>query len=529
MEPPKSSPPAGGAIIIGAGPAGLTAAYELLTRTNIQPIILEADNQVGGLAKTVWHNGNGMDIGPHRFFSRSKRVNKWWAEMLPIQGGSIVSSQSPHDDRKEIELKYHGRTQSHVLKDGPDPAGTDRVMLVRSRFTRIYFRRKFFAYPLALNFRTLSKLGIARSATIVLSYLKAKLFPKKPEATLQEFFINRFGAVLYETFFRDYTEKVWGVPCGQLSADWGAQRVKGVSIYKVLVQALKSKLGRDEGAEPSLAEYFFYPKLGTGQMWEEAAKRIRQKGGQVHLLKCVIGVEWHHGKVLSVTTRDLQTGEEQKWSADYFFSTMAIKDLIAAMGSRVPEQARQVASELPYRDFISLGLLVTKLLIKHVADNWIYIQEPDVKLGRLVVYNNFSPWMVRDADTVWLGLDYFVNEGDEIWNMRDREFVEFASRELEKIGIIDSADILDSTVVRMKKSYPSYFGSYDRFPMVQEFLDSITNLYPLGRNGMHKYNNQDHSMLTAMVAVDNIVCGRTDKGNIWDVNTEMEHHEGGSR
>ncbi len=519
------------AIIIGAGPAGLTAAFELLERSDIKPVIFEQSPDIGGLSKTLNYKGNRIDIGPHRFFSKSDRVMNWWQAMMPVQG----------DPSGELVISYQNKSRPvPVRKDGPDPKRADLVMLICSRLTRIFYLRSFFNYPISLSKETVLNLGIVRMIKILFSYLKAAMFPIRDEKTLEDFMINRFGRELYLTFFKDYTEKVWGTKCTEISAEWGVQRIKGLSIGKTIAHAVKALVKKDTGlgqkkTETSLIEQFLYPKFGPGQLWEETARRVQAKGGEVHLQCPVKSLKIVDGQVRSVTIFDEKTNSLKEYTGDYFFSTMPIKDLIASIaGDRVPSEVHGVAQGLLYRDFVTVGVLLKKLSVRTrrdstpkniVPDNWIYIQERDVKLGRLQVYNNWSPFMVNSPDTVWLGLEYFCNEGDELWQMSDDEFKRFAIDELVKIDFVEKDDVLDSTVIRMSKTYPAYFGTYNRFHVIREYLDTIENLFPIGRNGMHKYNNSDHSMLTAMTAVDNIVGGIRSKENIWAVNTEAEYHE----
>ena len=517
------------AIIIGAGPAGLTAAYELLTRAGIQPIVLEKSEDMGGLSKTVEYKGNRIDIGGHRFFSKSDRVMKWWLEMMPLEAGAGGAT-----------IQYHRMQATVGGNNAPaDPRQPDRIMLLRNRTSRIYFLRKLFEYPIRLNKSTLIKLGPLRTLRIGISYVKSALFPLKREDTLEEFFINRFGKELYHTFFKSYTEKVWGVPCNKIDAAWGAQRIKGLSLSKTLLHAAKKFLTpakkddiAQKGTETSLIENFLYPKFGPGQMWTETACKVRQLGGVIRTSQRVDGVLTDGNRVTAIRTTDLRTGRSELLEGDYFFSTMPVKNLIGGMEPAPPANVREVAAGLIYRDFITVGLLVSRLKLKEnrqngrlIRDNWIYVQEPDVLVGRLQIFNNWSPYLVADPDKVWLGLEYFCNEGDELWNMADAGLMKLGREELDRIGIIDQADVLDGTVLRMEKTYPAYFGAYDRFDEIRQFVDGIENLFLLGRNGMHRYNNQDHSMLTAMVAVDNILAGETSKDNLWEINTEQEYHE----
>lgn len=515
------------AIIIGAGPAGLTAAYELLTRTDIQPIVLECSpTHVGGISKTVEYKGNRIDIGGHRFFSKSDRVMQWWLSMLPLQ----------HMDDASLTIQYQQKTTDvSTPAITVDPTTTDRVMLVRSRLSRIFFNKQFFPYPITLSWDTVSKLGLWRMVKIGATYLRRRLFPIKPERNLEEFFLNRFGDELYKTFFRSYTEKVWGLPCREISPEWGAQRIKGLSITKVLLHYVKSLLPKrasltQKDTETSLIERFFYPKLGPGLMWETVADLVREKGGDIRLGERVIRLDVDGARITSVTTKK-EDGSEQTYTADYVFSTMPIRELIAALATDVPSDPKRIAEGLQYRDFMTVGLLVKRLALESakdgssIPDNWIYIHDPDVQVGRLQVFNNWSEYLVRDPETVWVGMEYFCNETDPLWNMSDADLFALGARELVSIGLVRDGHVLDGTVLREKKAYPAYFGTYNEFDVLRAYLESFENLYPLGRNGMHRYNNQDHSMLTAMTVVDLILAGAQDKSALWSVNTEQEYHE----
>src|SRR5271165_2189716 len=521
-------------IIIGAGPAGLTAAYELLTRAGIKAIVLEKSDCMGGISRTVNYKGNRIDIGGHRFFSKSNRVMEWWLQMLPLQ----ASEHGP------VAIKYH-RMEREIAPSasGTDPATADSVMLLRARKSRIYYLRRFFDYPISLSKDTLLKLGLWRTFKIGVSYVQSVLFPLKQEETLEQFFINRFGQELYRTFFKSYTEKVWGVPCDRISAEWGAQRIKGLSIRKAIAhfvrQAVKSGDSdlAQKRTETSLIEQFLYPKFGPGQMWEEVARKIVAGGGEIITGIEANGVETQGmgtqaGRVVSVTGVDAENNA-RRFTGDYFFSTTSVQELVRAMGDAIPSNMREISEGLQYRDFITVGLLLKKLetsepgdrLHQLISDTWIYIQEPDVLVGRLQLFNNWSPYLVADPKNVWLGAEYFCYEGDDLWRKSDDEMAQLAAEELDKIGILDKADVLDSTVARMPKTYPAYFGTYSRFSEVRDFLDKFENLFLIGRNGMHKYNNMDHSMLTAMTAIDNILASITDKSNIWAVNTEQDYLE----
>jgi protoporphyrinogen oxidase len=497
------------AIIIGAGPAGLTAAYELLTRTDIQPIVLEKSEYMGGISRTVNYKGNRIDIGGHRFFSKSDRVMDWWLGMLPLQ----------------------------VPEAGPTAA--DRVMLLRPRKSRIYYLRRFFDYPVTLSKRTLFNLGLWRTFKIGLSYIQSALFPIKEERTLEQFFVNRFGRELYKTFFKSYTEKVWGVACDQISAEWGAQRVKGLSIWATLLHSAKKIFRKGGGGlgqkdtQTSLIEQFLYPKYGPGQMWDEVARRVKEMGGEIYTGHTATRLLTDGDRVTAVRATNGAAGAPLTFAGDYFFSTAPIQELLRSFDVLPPPHVLEVSDGLVYRDFLTVGLLVRSLKIhddtpqgkKLVSDTWIYIQEPDVQLGRLQIFNNWSPFMVKDPLQVWLGLEYFCRRSDELWNLPDEDAVELAKNELSKIKIIDAADVLDATVLRMEKAYPAYFGTYARFAEIREHVDRYENLFLVGRNGMHRYNNQDHSMLTAMMAVENIVAGKTGKANLWEINTETDYHE----
>ena len=536
------------AIIIGAGPAGLTAAIELQRHTGFKPILLEASHEIGGISRTVRYKGNRMDIGGHRFFSKSDRVMRWWLDLMPVEGtcgaaGGASGGANPGDDG---QLSYQGQQrETPAATVVHDPQTEDLVMLVRQRKSRIYFLRRFFDYPISLRAATFINLGLVRTVRCGLSYMRSALLPQREEKTLEDFIINRFGKQLYQTFFQSYTEKVWGVPCNEISAEWGAQRIKGLSLKGVVMHFLKKTFapGKSGGiaqkkTETSLIERFLYPKFGPGQLWEHAAELIQNSGGEIHFGIRVDRVNVDAGKVLSVEGVN-DAGERVSFAGETFFSTMPVRDLIRAISApapeKVPDEVAEVSEGLMYRDFITVGLLANRLTVTEMngsplKDNWIYIQEPDVVVGRLQIFNNWSPWLVsnqRDGspDKVWIGLEYFCNETDPLWKLPDEEMAKFAIGEVAKIGILKADDVLDSHVERVPKTYPAYFGSYDRFEVIRRFTDGFENLFLVGRNGMHKYNNQDHSMLTAMTAVENIVNGVTGKDNIWAINTETEYHE----
>jgi protoporphyrinogen oxidase len=511
------------AIIIGAGPAGLTAAIELLERTDLRPVILEASDAIGGLSQTVKHLGNRMDIGGHRFFSKSDRVMEWWLRFLPLQALEAEAQA----------LRFQG--MERVLSKGgagPDPSQEERVMLLRPRLSRIYYARKFFPYPLQLNLKTLLDLGVWKSIKIACSYLKASIFPPHPVRTLEDFFVSRFGRELYQTFFKSYTEKVWGVPCTHLSAEWGAQRVKSLSITRAVLHSLGRIvpwLGRRR-VETSLIEQFLYPKLGPGQLWECVAEEVQRRGGLILHDRRVIHLEHDGQRVLRVRATDRQA-QVQEFEGAQVFSTMPIRELVRAMSPSPPDEVLGISEGLVYRDFLTVGLLVDRLETadRRVEDNWIYLHEPGIEAGRLQIFNNWSPWLVRDPSKVWIGLEYFCNEGDRLWAQSDEAMTRQALNELKQIGLIKEAVARESVVVRMPKAYPTYTGTYGRFPQLRAWLDGFNNLFLIGRNGMHRYNNQDHSMLVAMTAVDNLVAGVRGRDNLWAVNAEEDYHEAKSR
>jgi len=492
------------AIIIGAGPAGLTAAYEFLQRTDIKPIILEMSGDIGGISKTVNYKGNRIDIGGHRFFSKSDVVMDWWQNILPVE--SCVG-----DNQIETLISYQNK--SRVIKRNEaklDRNNTDNIMLIRNRLSRIFYLRKFFDYPISINFQTIKNLGLFRLISIGYSYILARLLPIKKEKSLEDFFINRFGKSLYKTFFTliHFIRTHW--------------IKKDDSIHQ-------------KSTETSLIEKFMYPKFGPGQLWEEVAKIVCEKGGKIIFHQKVVRIKYSGANITSVIAEDPATGKLNTYEAYYFFSTMPVKNLIRGMGISVPLVVQEIAMGLQYRDFITVGLLLNGMTIKNqtkiktrndvIPDNWIYIQEKDIRVGRIQVFNNWSPFMVQDEENIWLGLEYFCNENDDLWNNSEEDMKNFAISELIKMGMIEQENVLDGVVIKMPKTYPAYFGTYTQFDKLKEFTDGFHNLFLVGRNGMHKYNNQDHSMLTAMTAVNNIISGKTDKSNIWAVNTEQEYHE----
>ncbi len=510
-------------LIIGAGPAGLTAAYELLDKsTEYNVTVFEESDCFGGISRTVNYKGNRMDMGGHRFFSKVPEVNEWWEKMLPEQG------EMPFDD---IKL---GRTSS-VKQGGPDPEKTDRVMLRRNRLSRIFFNGKFFDYPISIKAKTIKNMGFSTTMLVGFSYLKTIVY-KRDEKSLEDFYINRFGKKLYSMFFENYTENLWGRHPSEISPEWGAQRVKGLSIRAVIKDVFGKLFNtKNRKVETSLIEEFSYPKYGPGQLWELTAQEVENKGGKIIKNAKVVGIVKNDDNLISGVLYE-KDGEKLEANGDIVISSMPIKDLVEGMKD-VPKQYLDIASGLPYRDYMTVGVLVPHLNLKNetkiktlgniVPDNWVYVHDRNVKMGRFQIYNNWSPYLVKDVEnTVWIGLEYFCSEGDSMWSMTDDEFAKTAIDEMVKMGLITNSDeVIDFHVERVKKAYPAYFDTYDNMDELREYLNSIPNLYCVGRNGQHRYNNIDHSMCTSFEAVKNILCGETNKDNIWNVNTEKEYHE----
>ena len=510
-------------VVIGAGPAGLTATYELLDKSSeYEVIVLEESECMGGISRTVNHNGNRMDMGGHRFFSKVPEVNAWWEKMMPAQG-------APAKD--DILLARPVPTS----ENGPDPEQEDRVMLTRRRVSRIYFKQKFFDYPIKLKAETLRNMGIGTTIVVGFSYLWSCVFKRK-EKSLEDFYINRFGKKLYSMFFENYTENLWGRHPSEIAPDWGSQRVKGLSIAAILRDIFSKIFGKkNRKVETSLIEEFSYPKLGPGQLWEVTADEIRKMGGTIRTGCLVTGVHKNEGGSVDAVLYE-ENGEKKTLDADIVISSMPLRDLVVGMND-IPEEIHTIAAGLPYRDYMTLGVLVPKLNLINktqmttvgdiVPDCWVYVHDRSVKMGRFQIYNNWSPYLVKDLEhSVWLGLEYFCNEGDALWSMTEEEFAKLGTEEMVKLGLIDSTDVvLDTHMERVKKAYPAYFDTYDRIDEVVTYLNTIPNLFCVGRNGQHRYNNLDHSMCTSFETVRAILSGTSDRSAIWNVNTEKEYHE----
>ena len=467
------------AVIAGGGPAGLTAAYELSSHGK-NCVVLESDARlVGGISRTDEYKGYRFDIGGHRFFSKSDEVNRLWREILGDQ------------------------------------------FITRSRLSRIYYDRKFFDYPLK-PVDALRKLGLGRSLRIGISYLRAKLAPIKPEKSFEDWVVNRFGRVLFEIFFKSYTEKVWGMPTSAITADWAAQRIQNLSLVRAVTSSLFGRMGSRRGEViKTLIDKFQYPRLGPGQMWEAARDRIRERGGAVHLDRRVIEVEHDRSQVTSMLARDGE-GRLIRYVGRHFLSTLPIRDLIRAMKPAPPPEVINAALSLKYRDYLTVVLIVDRA--ETFPDNWIYIHEPMVRLGRIQNFKNWSPDLVPDPAKTSLGLEYFCFEGDDLWTRSDRDLIALGRREIESIGLVSGSEVIDGCVVRMPKAYPVYDDDYQaNLAIIRHWLKTLPNLELAGRNGMHKYNNQDHSMMTALLAARNILgLGQFDT---WKVNTDAEYLE----
>ena len=507
-------------VIIGAGPAGLSAGYEILKKSSdYDVIILEKSDSTGGISRTVCHNGNRMDIGGHRFFSKDERIVKWWLDIMPMQ------NEQTFDD---ILLKR----EKELQKEGLNPETEDNVMLKRHRVSRIFYNHKFFDYPVKMNFKTIKNMGLIVTLKAGLSYLFS-LINKREEKSLEDFYINRFGQKLYSMFFENYTEKLWGIHPKDISPDWGRQRVKGLSIFGILKDIFfKVFPFFKHNVETSLIEEFMYPKFGPGQLWEEVANKITQMGGKIVFNSNVNKLNFENKNISYLNSKNKQI----TLNFDYVISSMPLKDLLPAINN-VPKYIEEIALNLPYRDFVTVGILVKEINLKNetkiktlnerIPDCWIYIQDSGVKMGRMQFFNNWSPYMVKDyKNTQWIGLEYFCKKNDDFWNMTDEETVNYISKELIKMKIINSKDdILDFHRECVEKAYPAYFGSYKDIDKIINYINSIENLYCIGRNGQHRYNNMDHSMMTGFLAANSIIHNKNNKKEIWNVNTEKNYHE----
>ncbi len=464
-------------VIIGGGPAGLTAAYQLC-KEGVESVVLEKDTVVGGISRTVNYKGYLFDIGGHRFFTKVKAVDEMWREVLG-------------------EEKF----------------------LRRSRLSRIYYNKKFFYYPLKAT-NALLGLGILNSFLMLGSYMKAQVFPIKNEVSFEDWISNRFGRRLFNTFFKTYTEKVWGIPCNEISADWAAQRIKGLSLISTIKNALLTTQTKDKGEIiKTLIDAFDYPEKGPGQMWEMVAESIQKRGSELKMQSNVEGIVWQKGKVTALEL-DVDGTKETVEGTD-FISSMPVQELVRKMKPEPPAEVREAADKLGYRDFLTVSLIINKADL--FQDNWIYIHDSAVKVGRIQNFKNWSPEMVPDPNKTCLGLEYFCFEGDGLWTTTDEELIKLATKELGMLGLVDPKDVEDGAVVRMPKAYPIYDSVYvEAVNTIREFLSGLGNMYLVGRNGMHKYNNQDHSMLTAMLSVKNILGANYD---VWEVNVDNEYHE----
>lgn len=462
-------------LIIGGGPAGLTAAVELC-KQNVPVTVLEKDKLVGGIARTESYKGYHFDIGGHRFFTKIGEVEQFWKDIL-----------------------------------GPD-------FITRPRISRIFYEGKFFDYPLKA-FNALANLGIFTSTVVVLSYLQSQLFPYPREDTFEEWVSNRFGKRLYNIFFKTYTEKVWGIPCSEIRAEFAAQRIKGLNLPVAVWNAIFGPGREGKDVIKTLIEQFEYPRLGPGMMWVKAAEVVAARGNAVLMETDAISLKHAAGRVTEVMAQN--HAGTQTLTGSHVISSMPIAELIQKLDPPPPPEVLAAAKGLSYRDFLTVVLIVKQQHLFH--DNWIYIHSPEVRVGRIQNFKNWSPEMVPDPAMTSLGLEYFCTEGDDLWRMTDPDLIELGKREMEQIGLVRAADVVDGTVVRQLKAYPVYNATYAGYlRTIKDYLATFSNLQTVGRNGLHKYNNQDHSMLTAMLAVRNVL---GEKHDLWDVNTERSYHE----
>ena len=460
-------------IVIGAGPAGLTTAYELITKFDTRPIVFEKLEKVGGIARTEYYKGYYVDMGGHRFFSKSAEVNQLWREVL----------------------------------------GKD--FLHRPRLSRIFYNKKFFNYPLK-PFNALWQLGFFKSLLIISSYIWWQIFPHRPEETFEHWVTNRFGKRLFEIFFKTYTEKVWGIPCSELKAEWAAQRIKNLSLKSVLM----SMFIKPKNKITTLIDEFYYPRRGPGMMWQTVADQIKQRGGIIQTSSEVVKIARDGNCIKNVVVR--HNDHYQTIAGTDFISSMAITEFVKRLDPPPPFEILKAADRLKYRDFLIVCLIVNKKNL--FPDNWIYIHDPRVKVGRIQNFKNWSSDMVPDPSKTSLGMEYFCNVGDELWNTPDSKLIELSRQEIDIIGLANNQDIEDGCVFRAPKSYPVYDSDYrESLNVLQAYINNLANFQTIGRNGLHRYNNQDHAMLTGMLAVRNMVLG--EQNNLWQVNTEQEYNE----
>jgi len=459
-------------VILGAGPAGLTAAYESVKR-NLSPVLVEKSGQVGGIARTENYRGYRFDIGGHRFFTHFEEIQRIWNEVLP--------------------------------KD----------FVTVSRISRIYYKRRFYQYPLSF-FNAISNLGAWEGLLILGSYIRAKMQPHEKEENLEEWITNRFGQRLYQTFFKTYTEKVWGIACRDIQSDWAAQRIKGLTLKSVLYDAI---FRGNNNQVKTLVRRFHYPVAGPGMMWESMQKQVEQRGGQVLLNAETVRIRHAAGQVQYISLRHL--GQEFSLPGKTIISSIPLDELVFMLDPLPPQQVQDAARKLAYRAFILAGVILNRPRL--FPDNWIYVHSPDVKVGRIQNFKNWSPAMVPDMSKTSLGMEYFCSEGDELWSMPDAELLRIAQKEIQILGLGEASSVEDGVVFRQPKAYPIYNNGYrQHVQTIREFLGTIGNLQTIGRNGLHRYNNQDHSMLTATMAVANIL---GEKHDLWAVNTEPSYFE----
>ena len=478
------------AIIIGAGPAGLACAYELIEKSDIKPIIIEQLPCVGGLSRTIYRNGMGVDIGGHRLHTNNEYIKSIWFKFLTIQNSPSI------DD-------IFADRQNTYPKEGLDPETNDKVMLKRQRFSSIIYNSNFFPYPLKFSLETFLKLGLVTSFKAGCSYIKSMLFKRK-EKSLEDFMVNRFGKVLYSIFFKDYTKKVWGLDPSQLSSEWGHQRIRKLSLFKTIINSILSQFKFLKfKKETSLIDEFYYPKYGCSQLWDLMAEYIINNGGKILYESQCVGFNCHTDKILNVKYKN-KNNEVQELNANYVISTMPIKDLIKGLDA--PYNIKQDALNLPYRDYILASFYTSDFKLKNTTnyktvgnitpDCWIYLQEPDAIAARIQIMNNWSPYLVKDFKHKYLiSLEYFANENDNFWSKSDDEIISIAQMEAQKYNLFEPNNIIDSFIVREKKAYPTYYGTYKNIDKIKKFLAKYNNLYLAGRNGQHKYNNMDEAMI----------------------------------